>query len=81
MGMMREMGSNVLVVGVVYKSNVKWSLCWFSELYVDISAFPVAKMPFTAFTTSFPEQRVLMHASRTVFVRLATGVRTFRSLT
>jgi hypothetical protein len=81
MGMMREMGSNVLVVGVVYKSNVKWSLCRFLKLCVDISAFPVAKMPFTAITTSFPEQRVLMHASRTVFVRLATGVRTFRSLT
>jgi hypothetical protein len=52
MGMMREMGSNVLVVGVVYKSNVKWSLCRFSKLYVDISAFPVAMMPVVAFTTS-----------------------------
>jgi hypothetical protein len=81
MGMMREMGSNVLVVGVVYKTNVTWSLCRFSKPYVDISAFPVAKMPFTAFTTSFPEQRVLMYASRTVFVRLATGVRTFQTLT
>jgi hypothetical protein len=52
-------GSNAFVVEVMYRLNVQWSLCWLSELCVDILDLLVAQVAFIVFSSSLPEQCVL----------------------